>query len=435
MGVFALAIAMSLGKNTGLNLLGAVVPLLVGVLSVPYLVVQLGVERFGVLTLLWVIIGYFSLFDLGMGRAVTQQVSSLIGGGRLDEIKKVVSISTWLTLATGVLGAALLAAFSGHIAESALGLSPVFVDETRGCLLLASLGVPLATLSANWRGILEAHNRFMAVNLAKIAFGVAIFGLPTVGVMLFGANLLVVTACLVLARLLSTLAFWLLNLRLPYWQSVAVKFSGREAWSLLKFGAWMGASNLVSPMLIYVDRFVIAKVLGASMVAYYTVPFEFIVRILIIPGAIGAALLPQLSSVFAQSTDQARRLLNRAWRLSAALMLVCAAAGACLAYPLMSYFIDPAFAERAFWVSIILCVGVFFNGIANIPYSALHALGVARQTGLLHLVELALYLPLLYVLVLNLGIVGAAVAWALRTAFDCVAQSVMVRTALRVGHV
>jgi Na+-driven multidrug efflux pump len=116
-------------------------------------------------------------------------------------------------------------------------------------------------------------------------------------------------------------------------------------------------------------------------------------------------------------------------------MFICASTGAWLAYPLMSHFIDPAFAERAFWVSIILCVGVFFNGIANIPYSALHALGIARQTGLLHLIELALYLPILYWLVHKLGIEGAAVAWTLRTALDCAAQSLMVRRAWRVSRV
>lgn len=425
-----MALTMSLGRNTLLNLLGAVVPLAVGGLSVPYLLAQLGVERFGVLTLLWVIIGYFSLFDMGMGRAVTQQVSSLLARNGLDEIKKVVSISTLLTLGTGLLGAALLATFSSRIATSALGLSPAYVDETGKCLLLASLGVPLATLSANWRGVLEAHNRFLSVNLTKIAFGVAIFGLPALGVMLVGANLLVVTGCLVLARLLSTIIFWLLSFELPYRRCVSVRFKGQQAWELLKFGAWMGASNLVSPMLVYIDRFVIAKVLGASLVAYYTVPFEFIVRILIIPGAIGAALLPQLSSVFVQSPLDARRLMKRAWRISAALMLACSVLGALLSYPLMSRFIDPVFAERAYWVAIILCVGVFFNGIANIPYSALHALGAARKTGLLHLVELALYLPVLYALVLKFGIVGAALAWTLRTALDCAVQSVMVRRML-----
>jgi len=428
-------VTMSLGRNSVLNLMGAIVPLLVGAVSVPYLLAQLGVERFGVLTLLWVIIGYFSLFDLGMGRAVTQQVASLLGGNREHEIRKVVAISTLLTLATGLLGAGLLAAFAGFIASSGLGLSATLVGETETCLLIAALGVPLATLSASWRGILEGYNRFFAANLTKTGFGVAIFGLPALGVMLVGADLRVVTWCLVLARLLSALAFWLLSTRLPFHALGSMQFNRREALDLLKFGAWMGASNLVSPLLVYVDRFVIAKVLGAALVAYYTVPFEFIVRILIIPGAIGAALLPQLAITFTQSPDQARLLMTRALRLTAVLMLVCSFVGAVLAYPLMSRFINPDFANHAQWVAIILCFGVFFNGVANVPYSALHALGAARQTGLLHLLELLLYLPMLYILVLKLGVIGAAIAWAVRTAADCFTQTFMIRCILRARRV
>ena len=422
---------MSLGKNTVLNLLGAVVPLLVGAASVPYLLAHLGVERFGVLTLLWAIIGYFSLFDMGMGRAVTQQVASLLGRGQEQEVRKVVAISTLLTLATGLLGAGLLAGFSGLIARSALGLSKVYVAETNSCLLIAALGVPLATLSASWRGILEAYNRFLEVNLTKTGFGIAIFGLPALGVMFFGADLRVVTWCLVLARLLSALGFWALSMRLRFRKLGNAQFVGHEALRLLKFGVWMGASNLVSPLLVYVDRFVIAKLLGAALVAYYTVPFEFIVRILIIPGAIGAALLPQLANVFTQSPEEAQRLMSRALRLTTLLMLACTVICAALAYPLMSRFINPEFAEHARWVAVILCAGVFFNGIANVPYSALHALGAARQTGLLHISELLLYIPILYWLVLTFGVVGAAIAWALRTTADCIAQFLMARSALK----
>ena len=60
-----------LARNTIWNLLGQVLPMVVGVVAIPPLVHSLGVDRFGVLSLAWIIIGYFSLFDLGMGRALT----------------------------------------------------------------------------------------------------------------------------------------------------------------------------------------------------------------------------------------------------------------------------------------------------------------------------------------------------------------------------
>ena len=66
-------------KNALLNLLGAALPLLVGILTIPYVVRGLGMERFGILSLAWVILGYFALFDFGLGRATTKFVAEAVG--------------------------------------------------------------------------------------------------------------------------------------------------------------------------------------------------------------------------------------------------------------------------------------------------------------------------------------------------------------------
>src|SRR5262245_59729652 len=64
-----------LARNTLWNLAGQCVPLFIGLITMPLLVRGLGTERFAVLTFAWLIVGYFSLFDLGLGRALTQMVA------------------------------------------------------------------------------------------------------------------------------------------------------------------------------------------------------------------------------------------------------------------------------------------------------------------------------------------------------------------------
>jgi O-antigen/teichoic acid export membrane protein len=66
---------MSLRRNILWNLAGAGLPLLAGAALIPFLVRESGIEVFGILTLVWALIGYFSLFDFGLGRALTQQVA------------------------------------------------------------------------------------------------------------------------------------------------------------------------------------------------------------------------------------------------------------------------------------------------------------------------------------------------------------------------
>jgi O-antigen/teichoic acid export membrane protein len=74
----------SILHNAGWNLLGNLMPMLTGLLAVPYLVKQLGTERFGLLSLGWILIGYFGLFDFGLGRALTKMVAERWRGGRDD---------------------------------------------------------------------------------------------------------------------------------------------------------------------------------------------------------------------------------------------------------------------------------------------------------------------------------------------------------------
>ena len=66
---------MSIKKNTIWNLFGASIPVTLGFIVVPYIISKVGVETFGILSLIWALIGYFGLFDFGLGRALTQQVS------------------------------------------------------------------------------------------------------------------------------------------------------------------------------------------------------------------------------------------------------------------------------------------------------------------------------------------------------------------------
>ena len=74
-----------LARNVVWNLLGTGAPLLVAIVAIPLLIQGLGTARFGVLTLAWLVVGYFSLFDLGLGRALTKLVAEKLGKGQDDE--------------------------------------------------------------------------------------------------------------------------------------------------------------------------------------------------------------------------------------------------------------------------------------------------------------------------------------------------------------
>src|ERR1700693_1685271 len=84
-----------LARNTLLNLAGQTAPLMIAVVAIPLLVRNLGVDRFGLLTIGWALVGSFSLFDLGLGRAMTKLVAERTGRGEVSDVPALV----WTTLA------------------------------------------------------------------------------------------------------------------------------------------------------------------------------------------------------------------------------------------------------------------------------------------------------------------------------------------------
>src|SRR6266403_3719736 len=111
-----------LARNTVWNLLGNGAPMLVAVVCIPILIRGLGKERFGVLTLSWALIGYASLFDLGLGRALTQLVAKKLGAGQDGEVPTLVWTSSLLMLLLGVLGAAVASLLSPWLVHHALNV-------------------------------------------------------------------------------------------------------------------------------------------------------------------------------------------------------------------------------------------------------------------------------------------------------------------------
>jgi len=425
---------MSLKKNTGWNLVGGGAPLLVGLFCVPYLVEHLGVEAFGILTLIWALIGYFSLFDFGLGRALTQQIAKRLDTPAAVEIPGLARVGLLFTLITGVIGGVLLALLATVLARDWFNVSAELQEVARTSLLIAALGIPLATLTTGARGVVEAYQDFKSTNLIRLWLGAATFALPVVSIWLFGPSLVWAVAALVVARLVSCIAQWICAARkLPDgWQRVPVQLPFLKV--LLSQGVWMTASNLVGPLVITMDRFVIASFVAAGVVAYYTVPSEVMVRLLIVPGALATALFPQLTSVLQCSQIEATALYNRALRITVVCMAPLCLITALGAYWGLSWWISPEFAAESWPIASILSLGILCNSVAFVPFAIIQAAGHARVTALANLFVLALYLPVLLWLVYEHGVVGAAVAWVIRAVIDMILLLYFARKIMAPSH-
>ncbi|MBZ6456762.1 flippase [Pseudomonas fluorescens group sp.] len=409
---------MSIRNNTVWNLIGTGAPFLLGLITIPYLIKWTGVEMFGVLTLVWILIGYFSLFDFGLGRALTQTVAKKIAEEKIDEVSITINLGLFLVVFAGVCGGVLLGAISHMLGAHWLGVSAELQSDVVISFLIAAAGIPLTTATSGLRGVLEAYQEFGKVNVLRVLLGVANFGAPALTVLILGPELKWMVASLVAARVVVFIAHTYLVGQKSSFFWVSPKKHKAEIRQLITFGSWMTLSNVISPLMVTGDRFVISSMMGASFVAYYTVPFEVLVRFLVIPAALTAAIFPRLSALLVTDMRSAYSLFRKSVMLVAAVMLVFCATAAFGSNFGMTLWLGTEFSEQSAMLASILAIGILFNSVAQIPHSVVQAAGNVKGTAIVHLAEFCIYFPILYLAVRNFGLMGAVVVWVIRAFVD-----------------
>ena len=122
--------------NLAWNLTGESLPVLAAVVAIPILVHRLGADRFGVLTLSWMIAGYFGLFDFGLGRALTKAMAQELSIGRGARAAALLGTSLAMMLVLGGTAGVTLAMLAPWLTRSALKIPLALQRETLSGLLL-----------------------------------------------------------------------------------------------------------------------------------------------------------------------------------------------------------------------------------------------------------------------------------------------------------
>src|SRR5258708_38214196 len=271
-----------LARNVIWNLVGNGAPMLVAVVCIPLLIRGLGKDRFGVLTLAWALIGYASLFDLGLGRALTQLVAKKLGAGEEREIPSLAWTSLPLMLFLGLAGTVAVVLASPWLVYRVLHIPGALQAETLRSFYLLGLSIPGVINTAGLLGLLEGYQRFGLINALRIPMGVFTFAGPLL-VLPFSKSLFPVVAVLVAGPLIAWFAHLLLCLRVMPALRRNIGWQGAAVGPLLRFGGWITVANSVNPVLVSMDRYIIGALLPVAMVGYYTAPFEAVTKRLTIP--------------------------------------------------------------------------------------------------------------------------------------------------------
>jgi O-antigen/teichoic acid export membrane protein len=409
-----------LARNTLLNLFTQGTLMVIALWGINVLSRDLGESRFGLLTVLWTFVGYFGLLDFGISRAVTKFVADGLVDPSENDPRTVAWSSLGLATVLGIVAATALAASAGFWIGRVFDVPQDLRAEALRAFRLAAVGVPFMVVYSVLRGIQTACQRFGVINGIQLMIGVVQWA-GAVIVLRNGGGLDDVLAVTIGVRMVAVaVSFAILPRMIPgLYRRIALS-DLVAARKLLVFGGWVTVSQAISPLFSYLDRILLGTLAGLSAVAYYAVPQEALLRVLVVPLSLTTTLFPAMSQYgrFPQDRDRSAQLYYRSSRYLFLLVLPLCVVLFSMGDVILDLWVGPRYAEQSTVAFRILLMGLFVSSVAQIPAAALPAFGRPDLPAKFHLVELPVMLLLNIVLIPLVGITGVAITWTVRVVLD-----------------
>jgi O-antigen/teichoic acid export membrane protein len=406
-----------LRRNFIVNLLSPMTRIVVALVTVPLYLHHIGDARYGVMSIVWVLLGLFGFLDLGLSRAVTNALAKLRDAPQPHRAR--VLLTTFgLNLGIGLMGGLVLYVFGGLLLKHFVSMPDEISAEVSRSLPWIACLLPLTLISAAGAGALESRELFLLVNSIQVFATTLAQVAPVIAAIFVSPSLTVVIPTAAVAQGLGAIAVLTVVHRLEGPFSLRAIDWG-EARKLLGYGGWMFATNVVYPALASADQFIIGSVIGVASVAHYAVPMSLVQRSAAIPVAFGRTLFPRMSSLSGEAAHSlgTRALATMAYGFAA----ICAPA-MILSWTFFRYWIGADFATVAAPVAQVLFPGMWMGALSLVGFTLLQSQGSADVTGKLNIIEFVPFVAILWVLTQSFGIVGAATAWSLRCVVDALAM-------------
>lgn len=403
-----------LARNSLFSIAGSVVPVLITVATLPVLLAAVGAERYGALALCWLILVYSAHVLGGVGTAITHAVAR---AGANDGVAR----ETMATgLATAMVVSPITAAVAGFIAyvffAQFFQVSEAVKTELLQSIWLIGASSFISGIARACIGALIGKERFAVTSVSSM---VSNGGLPLLALVF--AHVFGPTMSSLLWASFTAYSLGLVILLIDLWRSQLRGNQAKLSWSrskgLLQFGFWIMAAAIIAPLLLTLDRMVIGAQLGAIAVAAYTIPFQIISRLQLVPQSLVNVLFPRFS---ASEGEKARKM---AFFYSVVMTGLFAPMIVGLIYiiePLLHLWLRDQLDPQSFQVGVWLLLSFYVTAIGNTVTIFMQSQGRGDLAAKIQMAEIVPYAILLLYCTVSFGLMGVVMAFLLRRIFEAV---------------
>ena len=394
-------------KNTLFNTVGRVWGVLVNLILTPYIISQIGVERFGIWAIIGILTGYLGLLDLGIGGSFVKFIAQYQAKNDQGKLSQLISTAFFFCLGLGIVTVILGYVFIDPLLKF-FSITPQLYQEARFVFLAGIILFALTDTFSVFTDLPNGLQRMEVANLIKM-----LITIPKVGGTVFclaagyGLPGLIMNSYLVwLSQLVLTVIA--VNKLLPGWSLSPALFKSGMLKELFNFGINFQLTYVSYIVNAYVDKILISHYLGLALLTYYQLGATISLRFQEFSFLLTSAFVPAAAELFAQG-DRERliKLYHRGVKYVAMFSLPAAVLIVGFAPSIMSAWMGPGYSESvrviqiltpAFLINLFACSGVTLAWGMGKP-------GLVSKAALIHII---LNLTLNLVLISKFGFIGAA---------------------------
>ncbi len=277
---------MSNAKKFALNIssswCGIVVNVAIVFFLTPFLLSQLGAERYAIWALVVSLTGYYGLLDIGVRSGLTQYLARYLAHEDYAKLNETASTGFLCLIGCAFLVLPLTLVIA-VFCSTFFNIPEDLVFETRFCILFTGLSLATQLVFFPYSTVFTAKERFDLSSLIFIS-GRVVFAVLTFVFLSMGYRLIALCLVVVSTNLVEYLVRYVVAKRLIPQLRVSLRLATRESFrEIFTYGGWSAVGNLCRAIHTFSDPLVIAAMLPIGHLAPYAVSLrtsEFLTKFL-----------------------------------------------------------------------------------------------------------------------------------------------------------
>ena len=399
-------------RNVAANLLGGALLAALTIVITPLQINILGMEAYGVVGFITTLQIAFTAFDLGLSSTLTRELAADPSPGKTQSNELLRTASTIYWLAAVVIGVAIALA-AGQLAQRWFNTRAIDTALLTQSLQVIALYLALRWPVALYVGVLVGLQRMDVLNAVKVATA-ALRLIGGIAILLHWRSLYAFLVWTAFNALIEVATYWMackwVHPSMPSRPGISCAAVSR-VW---RFSLSMNGLAILTVLIVQIDRLLISKMLTLDALGRYSLAYNTAAIVPALIAAIASAVLPSFAAAYGQGS--AATLLRRYESASRFMLFTIGLAAAVFVFfgePLLALWVNPTAAAGASSALSLLALGFWGSAVVSNAYHVAIATGQPNLALRVSVLSAPPYFAVLYLLIVEFGIEGAALAWLL----------------------